>query len=383
MIDTRLGVAACGEPGVLPGLDDATRRALAAYGFDEAALRRLAVRAGDTRGNTFGGALSPPAEGDVVALPGLGTEARRRLRAEGLELLRQGRVGVVVLAGGMATRFGGVVKAVVPALGARSFLEIKLEDVRRLVRKAGAVIPTGVMSSFATHDPILAHLQALGLGGDVQVFTQLVSLRLTPGGHLFRNEDGTLSPYATGHGDLTFALRASGVLARFRAAGVTTLFMSNVDNLGATLDPAILALHRALGASITAEVVRKEPGDRGGAPARLDGIPRILEGFRFPPSFDQDSIPLFNTNSFVLDAAAIDRAFDLPFYRVEKAVAGRPAVQFERLVGDVMAVLPARFVEVPRGGADGRFLPAKEPEELRRRLADIAIVADSERSLRD
>ena len=43
--------------------------------------------------------------------------------------------------------------------------------------------------------------------------------------------------YATGHGDLTFALRASGVLARFRAAGGKILYMSNVDNVAATLDP--------------------------------------------------------------------------------------------------------------------------------------------------
>ena len=49
--------------------------------------------------------------------------------------------------------------------------------------------------------------------------------------------------------------------------------MSNVDNLGATLDPAIIGAHleanEASGAKITAEVVAKEPGDKGGAPARV------------------------------------------------------------------------------------------------------------------
>jgi UTP--glucose-1-phosphate uridylyltransferase len=363
-------------------IDATTKNDLARYGFDEASLARFAARVGDTGSNAVKGTLTPPAADDVVTLPALGSAERRRLRDKGLELLRQKKVGVVILAGGMATRFGGVVKAVVPVLGERSFLQIKLDDLAALTRETGVAVPTYVMSSFATHERIQAHLVEKGIAG-VEVFPQLVSLRLTPDGGLFHNADGTLSPYATGHGDLTFALRATGVLQRFREAGGTTLYMSNVDNLGATLDPAMVALHHELGAAITAEVVRKEKGDKGGAPARLDGVPQIVEGFRFPKAFDQDSIPVFNTNTFVLDAASVDRDFDLPFYRVEKSVDGRTAIQFERLVGELTAFVPSKFVEVPRSGPDGRFLPAKDPEELARRLDDIAVVARSTRSLRD
>jgi UTP--glucose-1-phosphate uridylyltransferase len=363
-------------------IDDATRQTLAPYGFDEAALARFAARVGDTGSNAVRGTLTPPADGDVVPLPALGTAERRRLRERGLDLLRAKKVGVVILAGGMATRFGGVVKAVVPVLGERTFLQIKHDDLAALATETGVAVPTYVMSSFATHDRIRAHLDEKKLAG-VEVFPQLVSVRLTPEGTVFTNNDGTTSAYATGHGDLTFALRHSGVLQRFREAGGTTLYMSNVDNLGATLDPAMVALHHELGAKITAEVVRKEKGDKGGAPARLDGVPQIIEGFRFPKNFDQDSIPVFNTNTFLLDAAAIDRDFDLPFYRVEKSVEGRTAVQFERLVGELTAFLPSKFVEVPRAGEEGRFLPAKDPEELARRLDEIALVARSKRSLRD
>jgi UTP--glucose-1-phosphate uridylyltransferase len=362
-------------------LDAATRSALAPYGFDEEALRAFAARLGRaSRSNAVTGMVSPPAPGDVAPLPALGTEARAALRERGLVALRRGEVASVILAGGMATRFGGVVKAVVPVLGARSFLAIKHEDVARISDEAGALVPTWVMSSFATHERILAHVREAGLARPpVEVFPQLVSLRLTPDGALFRDADGAPSPYATGHGDLTFALRRAGVLARFRAAGGRLVVMSNVDNLGATLDPAIIGFHLAHGAAVTAEVVRKEQGDKGGAPARLDGVPQIIEGFRFPTDFDQDSIPVFNTNTFVLDAAAIDRDFPLPFYRVEKTVDGRTAVQFERLVGELTAFLPTRFVEVQREGPDGRFLPAKDPEELARRLPMIEAVVAARR----
>jgi UTP--glucose-1-phosphate uridylyltransferase len=288
------------------------------------------------------------------------------------------KVGAIVLAGGMATRFGGVVKAVVPADGDRSFFRCKHDDARALAVAAGAPVPVLVMSSFATHDTLVEHI---GGASNTSVFPQFVALRLTPEGELFRGDDGELSPYATGHGDLTFALRASGALARFRDAGGTTLLMSNVDNLGATLDPAVIGMHAELGGAITVETVRKIAGDKGGAPALLDGVPQIIEGFRFPPAFDQDSIEVFNTNTFVLDAAAIDRDFALPYYRVEKQVDGRTAIQFERLVGELTATLPTRFIEVPRTGEDARFLPVKDPDELERSRAAIADVLSSQRSL--
>jgi UTP--glucose-1-phosphate uridylyltransferase len=363
----------------MPTVDPATRAALAPYGFDEQALEAFVARLSRPVSNAVQGALMPPAPEDVTTFPALGSERRAALRARGLDLVKAGRVGVVVLAGGMATRFGGVVKAVVPVLEGASFLQLKVADLAALAAHTGRAVPTMVMSSFATHQRIAQHVEEAALG-PVEVFPQFVSLRLTPEGALFREADGSTSAYATGHGDLTFALRRSGALARFRAAGGQYLLMSNVDNLGATLDPALLALHVELGGAITAEVVRKEKGDKGGAPARLSGTPQIIEGFRFPAGFDQDSIPVFNTNTFVLDAAAIDRDFELPFYKVEKSVAGKTAVQFERLVGELTAFLPTRFVEVPREGPDGRFLPAKDPDELARRLAAIALATRSRRS---
>ena len=351
---------------------------LARYGYDPVLQQQFVARAKDASSNAVTGALAPLPEGAIPALPPLGSEERRALRAKGLELVMARKVGAVVLAGGMATRFGGVVKAVVPADGERSFFRCKLDDVRAMSVAAGAPIPLYVMSSFATHDVLVDHI---GTTSNVRVFPQFAALRLTPDGEPFREDDGALSPYATGHGDLTFALRASGMLAQFRDAGGTTLLMSNVDNLAATLDPAIIGMHAELGGAITVEVVRKVRGDKGGAPALLDGTPQIIEGFRFPPAFDQDSIAVFNTNTFVLDAAAIDRDFSLPYYRVEKQVDGRAAIQFERLVGELTKALPTRFIEVPRSGEDARFLPVKDPDELDRSRAAIADVLSSQRSL--
>lgn len=357
-------------------LDPDLRALLDRFGFDEARLAQAAaaLRRGDPRAeNAVAGTVTACAEDDVATLPAPGSAARAALADAGARAIAAGQVGVVYLAGGMATRFGGVVKAVVPVAEGRSFLELKLADARNVAEAHAATVPVWLLTSFASHDRLAAYVATLPPSPrtPIECVPQFVSLRLTAEGALHRDAGGAPSPYAPGHGDLTFALRRAGVLARFRAAGGRYLHMSNVDNLAATLDPAVIGAHLAAGKAITAEVVRKEPGDRGGAPARVDGVAQILESFRFPPGFDQDAIPVFNTNTFVLDVDAIDRDFDLTYFHVAKQVDGATAIQYERLVGELTAFLPTHFLEVPRTGPDGRFQPVKDPDELGTRRAEI------------
>lgn len=328
-----------------------------------AVARELAEGRRPDGGNTIVGLVESPRAGEILALPPLGSPERTRLAALGERALADGEVGVVVLAGGMATRFGGVVKALVPVAGDATFLDLKLADVLALRKRLGARIPFYCLTSFATHDAVAA---ALASAEDTRAFQQFDSVRLAEDGTPFIDGAGAPSRYATGHGDLTFALRSSGILAAFRAAGGKTLLMSNVDNLTATLDPAIIGMHVEAARAITVEVAKKAPGDKGGAPARVDGVLQIVEGFRFPPTFDQDSIPVFNTNTLVLDAAAIDRDVTLTWFAVAKKVDGRTAWQLERLVGELTAFLPSTFIRVEREGPDARFQPVKEVEDLGR-----------------
>src|SRR5205823_15102841 len=96
----------------------------------------------------------------------------------------------------------------------------------------------------------------------------------------------------------------------------------------------------------------------------VGGRPMVVEGFRFPPAFDPQRIGVFNTNSFVFDLEALDRDYPLTWLYVEKEVDGRPAVQPERLVGELSAFVPTTYLEVPRRGPRGRFFPVKTPGDL-------------------
>ena len=345
-------------------VDGATSEILELYGFDAERFERLRERVADgslsAAGNVVEGRVEPPFPDDVVPLPDRGEDAEAR--AAGLAALRAGEVASVVLNGGMATRFGGLVKGTVEVLDGRSFLELKLGSVAEVGERLGVTIPAAVMTSFATDAATRDFVAARGLTEPVY-FSQSVSLRIEPDGNLFHGTDGRPSLYSPGHGDFLQAFRRSGTLERMRADGVRYIVVSNVDNLGARIDPTVLGMHVVAGRPLTAEVARKQ-GDMGGAPARVDGRLMLLEAPRFPPGFDHDAIPVFNVNTVTFDLAALDREYELTWLYVEKEVEGRRAVQLEHLFHEVSAFLPTTYLEVPRSGPRGRFFPVKTPEDL-------------------
>jgi UTP--glucose-1-phosphate uridylyltransferase len=321
--------------------------------------REIAEGRRHSKANRLRTVPQPPEPGDLDVLEGFAPEESARFGRAGRAAIERGEVGVAVLAGGMATRFGAQVKGVAEALGGRSFLEIKRAGARRF-----GPVPFVVMTSFASHRATLEHLGARDLLADTCLFLQSASLRLTPAGELFRDADGRLSPYAPGHGEFGAALRASGTLAELDRRGVRLLVLSNVDNLGAELDPTIVGYHLSHGKPLSAEVTRTLPGDAGGAPVRVDGRLQLVEGLRFPRGLELASVPFVNINSFAISLAALERDYPLTWFYVEKSVDGRRAVQLERIVGELTAFLDTAFLEVPRRGPSARYYPVKTPADL-------------------
>jgi UTP--glucose-1-phosphate uridylyltransferase len=354
-------------------VDRETRSVLDRFGFDETLFESLRKRVASgelsAESNVIRGSIEPPVSADITKLPAPGEPGYDDARDAGLAALSRNEVAQVILAGGMATRFGGVVKAVLAAVDGRSFLEAKLLQTAALEKRLACRIPVALMTSFATDDAIRAHVAECRLG-DPLVFHQFVSLRLEANGDLFRDANGRASLYAPGHGDLFQALRRSGTLAALREEGVRTVTISNVDNLGARVDPAVVGAHVLGGKPLTCEVARKE-GDMGGAPVRVDGKLQLVEGPRFPPDFDQSLTPVFNTNTALFDLDALDVDYDLTWLYVRKSVAERTAVQLERLYHEASALVPTQYLEVPRRGPRGRFSPIKTPTDLQHAQDDL------------
>ena len=361
----------------LERLSPAVRATLARHRFDAEHFKRLAARLGteSPQDNLVKGTLAPPRPSDLARLPEVASAEYERLQQLGAGALREGRVALLVLAGGMATRMGGVIKALVDAVPGRTFLDLRRAEVREIGQRFGQTPPLWLMTSNATDAGIRAALGGEPDGRSIATFTQHLSLRLTPAGDIFLDDDGRPSEYAHGHGDLPDALRESGLLAAFVKRGGTVVMVTNIDNMGGLLDPAVIGFHLDRGKPVTCELVDKLPSDRGGIPAYVDGKLCVLEEFRIPPSFDPQTVRVFNTNVFHFDAAAL-LDLDIPwtYFTVKKKIGDHAVVQFERLINEVTSYLPTSYLHVPREGAASRFLPAKDNEELARRQPEILAV---------
>jgi UTP--glucose-1-phosphate uridylyltransferase len=371
------------------------RSRLDAAGFDAERLVALAaplharaagsdLHASGAR-NRVRGRVEPPRPGDIADAPRSGSPDYDRLTGAGLAALRCGELAFCVMAGGMATRMGGVVKALVEAFDSHTFLELRLNENASWSQRADSPIPLWLMTSEATDGPIRAELSRLGAGPHVATFAQDIGLRLTGEGRLMLDEVGLPSTYATGHGDLPDALRRSGLLSAFVARGGRYVWIANLDNLGATINTAMLGAFIERDVDVMVEVAPKVPGDRGGIPVWADTTEpdgrtsrrlQVLEEFRLPESFDASTVPVFNTNTFLVRAPALlETRVRWSWFEVEKKVGGATAVQFERLLQELTAAMPSAYIRVPRDGRASRFLPIKDHDDLRARRDDIRAVA--------
>lgn len=184
-----------------------------------------------------------------------------------------------------------------------------------------------------------------------------------------------------GHGDLYPALVTSGVLEALRRAGYRYAFVSNADNLGAVLDPAILGYFVREHVPFMMEVADRTPADRKGghlARRQTDGGLLLREAAQCPAAEreafqDIERYRYFNTNSLWLDLVALekkmadcDNLLELPLICNRKPVDPRDTssasvFQLETAMGAAIGVFAgAQALRVPRR----RFSPVKTTDDL-------------------
>ncbi|HVP30724.1 MAG TPA: UTP--glucose-1-phosphate uridylyltransferase [Myxococcota bacterium] len=331
---------------------------------------------------------------DLPRLDALGAEARA-----GEAVLD--RAVLVKLNGGLGTSMGmSRAKSLLPVRPGRSFLDVLALQVLALRRAHGARLPLVLMDSFRTRDDSLAALRRHpGLETDVPLdFLQhkvprILASDLSP---VVWPRDPSLEWCPPGHGDLYLALATSGVLERLRRAGYRYAFVSNADNLGATLDLALLGWFASEGAPFAMEVADRTAADRKGGhlARRRGGGPLVLrESAQCPPADSaafQDIARhrFFNTNNLWLDLDALARllqerggALGLPLIRNEKRIdpddpTSPKCLQLETAMGAAIALFPdARAVRVPRA----RFAPVKTTNDLLVLWSDAYALGDDGR----
>lgn len=297
-------------------------------------------------------------------------------RAAGRAALAQ--TAVVNLNGGLGTSMGlERAKSLLPVKDGLTFLDLIARQT--LSHQA----PLVLMNSFNTADDTRAALVSYVARRPELFFDflqhQIPKVRQDDLLPVSWPADPELEWCPPGHGDFYLALKASGLLERLLDAGRRWIFVSNCDNLGATLDLAILGYVVREGAPFLMEVADRTPADsKGGHLARRGGGFVLREKAQCRQEDDgafQD-IALhryFNTNNLWIDLKALAKLLEqhhdvlpLPLIVNRKTVDPRdpkstPVVQLETAMGAAIGLFAgAGALRVPRS----RFAPVKTTSDL-------------------
>jgi len=293
---------------------------------------------------------------------------------------------VIKLNGGLGTSMGMTkAKSLLEVKDGMTFLDLVAKQVLELRERGGARLPLVLMNSFATRDDSLEALSGYdALSADLPpdfVQNKVPKVRADDLLPVSWEADPALEWAPPGHGDLYTALVTSGLLEDMLGKGYRYAFVSNSDNLGAVLDPRILAWFAESGAPFLMEVADRTASDRKGGhlARRRDGGGLVLREIAQTPDEDVDAFQdvsrhrYFNTNTLWVDLEALrallderDGVLGLPMIVNRKTVdpsdkSSPEVVQLETAMGAAIDVFEgARAIRVPRR----RFAPVKTTSDL-------------------
>jgi len=333
--------------------------------MDHGLLKRLL--AGEMLFRPPQGEIAPA---QVIPADTAATPAGAHAAELGREILSQGKLAVVVVAGGQGSRLGisgpkGVVP-VSPVRGKRLF-QIHAEKILALHRRYGGSIPFFIMTSRDNDAQTRTFFEQHAYFGlerdDVFFFTQGMLPSVSPDGRFLLDRTGCLFMNPDGHGGTLRALMESGSLTVMRERGIEEIFYFQVDNpLVLVADPLFIGLHHQAGAQMSSKVCRKRDfSEKVGVIALQGGRTTVIEYSDMPDDMryavDGQGQMVYWAGSIAIHMLRLDfverlttHGLSLPFHRASKKIPaldeqGRPVeidgIKFETFIFDAL-----RFADV-------------------------------------
>ncbi len=213
-------------------------------------------------------------------------ERRDEFVQAGLDAIRAGKIGAVMLAGGMGTRLGADVPKGTYNIGLTKEVYIfqrQVENLLDVVHQAEAWIPLYVMTSDKNHEVTKAFFEEknyFGYNPDyVTFFMQDMAPASDYNGRVYMEEKYKMSTSPNGNAGWFLSMIKWGVADQVKEAGIEWLNVFAVDNvLQRIADPCFLGATIVTGSASGAKVVKKNaPDERVGAICLEDGRPSIVE----------------------------------------------------------------------------------------------------------
>ena len=206
--------------------------------------------------------------------------------AIGLEAIRAGKVGAVLLAGGQGTRLGADGPKGCYNVGVTHDLyifECLINNLLDVVKAAGVPVPLYIMTSTVNNDQTVSFFEEHDYFGYDKDYVRFFIQEMVPAvdyeGRILMQSESELVLSPNGNGGWYSSMAKTGVLADVHARGVEWLNVFAVDNvLQRMADPTFVGATIASGCDSGSKVVRKAaPGEKVGVLCREDGKPSIIE----------------------------------------------------------------------------------------------------------
>lgn len=266
-------------------------------------------------------------------------------RVKGEQLLRQGQVACLVLAGGQGTRLGhDLPKALVEVTPIRkkTLLQLICEKTKAASCFYKTSLQLAIMTSSANHKTIENYLiknSYFGLdAGQVQLFVQDEAPFLNDHGDWIVDSSGAVVTGPDGNGHSLRKLMESGIGNQWKKQGIQYVTVLPIDNpLADPFDAALCGGHVLKNQDVTIKAIeRNDPEEKVGVIVSRHGHVAVQEYSELPAHFEA---PLAHIGLFCFSLSFIEKVaqVELPWHLARKNYKGQKIWKFERFLFDVLS----------------------------------------------
>lgn len=211
---------------------------------------------------------------------------RERFEHIGMEAIKAGKLGAVLLAGGMGTRLGSGAPKGMYDIGISKPVYIfqrLIENLMKVVEKAGNYIQLFVMTSEKNHDATVGFFKEHDYFGYDKEYIAFFKQDMAPAadfdGKVYMEAKDCIATSPNGNGGWFLSMKKSGLLELVEKRDIEWLNVFAVDNvLQSIADPVFAGAVLEGGYSVGSKVIRKvNPQEKVGVMCTEDGRPSIVE----------------------------------------------------------------------------------------------------------
>ncbi len=265
-------------------------------------------------------------------------ERKEEFMSAGIDAIRAGKVGAVLLAGGMGTRLGSDAPKGVYNIGLTKAVFIfqrLIENLLDVVRQADAWIHLFVMTSDKNHEATVNFFREKDYFGYKPEYITFFMQEMAPAtdyeGRVYMEAKDKISTSPNGNGGWFSSMMKWGVVDKIHEAGIEWLNVFAVDNvLQRIADPCFVGATILTDSDVGAKVVRKNaPDERIGVICLEDGRPSIVEYYELTEELmnarDENGEPAYSFGvilNYLFREKALEEivAKKLPLHIVEKKI---------------------------------------------------------------